>query len=382
MANYAELIKAQVTIGEDIAKKRTNFKKESKDRLNDIEYVKRWYKRLNNVWAEFVQGHRELARHAEELKDQPYFNKNYYKQVNDTYNDVKKTIVALEVMRNYQASTSNEEVQNGQGAPEAGAPVPNTPAREVMAPGTVEQATEDQSATEPGTPAARTPAPRTPARRTREPDAVTPGAAAPVILENEGNSRSDNDIEIINDEQEGFSDYIENRDKLKTKALENVQRFNAITKFYEKQLNTVEQYINANMTDYAATILKENEDFFKEIREQLSLMMFITKDATLQEQYEDTFEMLQHRKIQLSRAIKDNTAEKGENVIPIKPIEIPNFSGSIQKWPTFCELFRAMIIENKKLSQIQRMQYLKTTVSGEAAQLIASLEITGSFEKA
>lgn len=184
MANYANLIEHQVLIGEEIAKKRTNFKKEKKERLNDIEYVKRWEKRLTDKWTEFVTGHNELLKHAEELKDQPYFARKYYREISDIYNEVKRSILGLEVMRNHNASTSNEVAQGDQG--------------------TVNPIATDQEPEESAT-------------------------ETPVTEDVETNSTSDNDVELIDDEPETFPNYIENRDNLKSKALQNIQRYDAAT---------------------------------------------------------------------------------------------------------------------------------------------------------
>lgn len=179
---------------------------------------------------------------------------------------------------------------------------------------------------------------------------------------------------------EDVSNDVEDGEKLKTKALKGSQGFRAAVKFYEKQMDIAEQYVVSEMGEYASTILKENEEIFKEIRVQLSLLM---RDEDQREYYEDKFQKLQRRKIELLQVIKGNTGDKGSNQISIKPIEIPPFSGSIKKWPTFCELFEVMIIQNKNLSKIQKMQYLKTTVIDEAAQYIANLEITAeNFDKA
>lgn len=60
--------------------------------------------------------------------------------------------------------------------------------------------------------------------------------------------------------------------------------------------------------------------------------------------------------------------------LKLKPIQIPKFSGPIKHWPTFCGLFKTMVIDEKSYIDIQRMQFLKTSITGEAAKLVSTAE--------
>ena len=51
-------------------------------------------------------------------------------------------------------------------------------------------------------------------------------------------------------------------------------------------------------------------------------------------------------------------------------IKIPFFSGQYEEWTTFQDIFKRVIDSNKNLSQIEKMQYLKTYVKGEASKTI------------
>lgn len=57
-------------------------------------------------------------------------------------------------------------------------------------------------------------------------------------------------------------------------------------------------------------------------------------------------------------------------------LTLPRFSGDFHTWRTFYDLFTSIVINNLELTDAERMQYLKTSLSGEAERLIGSLPIT------
>lgn len=57
-------------------------------------------------------------------------------------------------------------------------------------------------------------------------------------------------------------------------------------------------------------------------------------------------------------------------------IVIPNFSGKYTEWITFRDLFMSLIHNNPKLDKVQKMHYLKSSLSGEAEQLLRQIPIS------
>ncbi|KAL0870614.1 hypothetical protein ABMA27_005574 [Loxostege sticticalis] len=57
-------------------------------------------------------------------------------------------------------------------------------------------------------------------------------------------------------------------------------------------------------------------------------------------------------------------------------IVIPNFSGKYTEWITFRDLFMSLIHNNPKLDNVQKMHYLKSSLSGEAEQLLRQIPIS------
>lgn len=58
-------------------------------------------------------------------------------------------------------------------------------------------------------------------------------------------------------------------------------------------------------------------------------------------------------------------------------IKLPSFSGDYQSWKSFHDLFTSLIRDNNELSNVEKMHYLKTCVTGEAARLVCNLPVSG-----
>ena len=62
--------------------------------------------------------------------------------------------------------------------------------------------------------------------------------------------------------------------------------------------------------------------------------------------------------------------------IKLPAVTIPTFDGEFSSWDSFRDLFEATIHTNETLSKVQKLTYLKSLVSGEAAGLIRSIQVT------
>lgn len=58
-------------------------------------------------------------------------------------------------------------------------------------------------------------------------------------------------------------------------------------------------------------------------------------------------------------------------------ISLPTFNGEYNSWRTFHDLFASIIRNNHDLSNVEKMHYLKTSVTGEASRLISNLPVSG-----
>ncbi|XP_050525290.1 uncharacterized protein LOC126896497 [Daktulosphaira vitifoliae] len=64
--------------------------------------------------------------------------------------------------------------------------------------------------------------------------------------------------------------------------------------------------------------------------------------------------------------------------VKLAPISIPVFTGEYSEWKLFYDLFSKLIHVNANLSDIQKFCYLRSSLSGETANIIKSLETTAN----
>lgn len=58
-------------------------------------------------------------------------------------------------------------------------------------------------------------------------------------------------------------------------------------------------------------------------------------------------------------------------------IDLPTFSGDYSQWSHFRDLFVSMIVENSDISAIEKLHYLKMSLSGEPSQHLKNITISG-----
>ncbi|XP_046396977.1 uncharacterized protein LOC124163913 [Ischnura elegans] len=67
---------------------------------------------------------------------------------------------------------------------------------------------------------------------------------------------------------------------------------------------------------------------------------------------------------------------EGDHLVRLPVPELPKFSGDFRNWETFRDLLKSMIIDRKDISQVAKLQYLLSCLSGEAADLVRTIPIT------
>ncbi|XP_062537957.1 uncharacterized protein LOC134206279 [Armigeres subalbatus] len=64
--------------------------------------------------------------------------------------------------------------------------------------------------------------------------------------------------------------------------------------------------------------------------------------------------------------------------VRLPELKIPEFKGDFDKWMNFYDLFSTLIHQNQQLSTIQKFQYLKAVLKGDALRLVQSLAVTAT----
>ncbi|XP_011169838.2 uncharacterized protein LOC105202846 [Solenopsis invicta] len=72
----------------------------------------------------------------------------------------------------------------------------------------------------------------------------------------------------------------------------------------------------------------------------------------------------------------NNSQRVDNNSIRLPKIDLPTFSGAYEEWHPFFDVFNSLIHSNNSLKDIQKFHYLKSSLKSDAAETIASLEIS------
>lgn len=87
-------------------------------------------------------------------------------------------------------------------------------------------------------------------------------------------------------------------------------------------------------------------------------------------------EALLRLKPQPTRFYSEVKKSSEHSVVKLPKISIPQFSGKYSEWASFRDLFSSLIHKNHSIDDVQRLHYLKSSLTGEAAQLIQHIPIT------
>ncbi|KYM94546.1 hypothetical protein ALC62_14824 [Cyphomyrmex costatus] len=64
-------------------------------------------------------------------------------------------------------------------------------------------------------------------------------------------------------------------------------------------------------------------------------------------------------------------------------LDLPKFNGTPSDWLPFKDLFRSLVIDNPTLSPVEKLQYLKTSLTGTAVNMLSNTTLTAdNFFKA
>lgn len=57
----------------------------------------------------------------------------------------------------------------------------------------------------------------------------------------------------------------------------------------------------------------------------------------------------------------------------LQPIALPKFDGRLNMWPEFADLFKFLVIDNKSMTNIEKLMHLKSCLLSEAATVLANI---------
>ena len=84
-------------------------------------------------------------------------------------------------------------------------------------------------------------------------------------------------------------------------------------------------------------------------------------------------------KINLNESSQDSSSLKIQvPEVKLPKLNLPTFSGNLEEWLSFFDLFQASVHQNSILSACQKLQYLKSACKGDALKIIQSIPISDS----
>lgn len=180
----------------------------------------------------------------------------------------------------------------------------------------------------------------------------------------------------------------------------------------EKALNTVENiaqtikktYANVKKCpksrltqNYIQSRLKCVEEYWSEYKSAHGeLVRNIAKDKSDQIPYFAKEEFYDHEELYialkselmdlLSLQVGVSGSMHGDTQQPrvvLPKIHIPTYSGQYEDWWSFHDLFNTLVHTNESLNNVQKIHYLKTALTGEAASILKHIQVTDSnYEEA
>lgn len=328
----AELFAKQQEIGKSIANMHDRFGKENRNRRNKLTRLLEWRGKFNEEWTKFLDNHDILKDKFEQLKYENYFKENYYEFIKAYYQSGLTKIALEETIQRRKEGlpTIDEE-------PELGT-VPET---------------ENQGKQ----------------------------------FENElSDDQNDDDLENA-----GFvttmGEHLQGQSTPKREFFDDMNKINKFLtseKILTLKLNEIEQLAMHGLKTRAKIILTDIEEVWKKFHSEMEGLCSVTSEY--EKDYYETYQQVANRYYQaleeMAEPVNKNANQNAVHVVEntqvkLEPLKIPKFRGTYETWPTFSSLFDTLIIANKSLTDVQRMQYLKSVVTDEADRAIASLTIIG-----
>ncbi|KAM0736437.1 hypothetical protein ACS0PU_010398 [Formica fusca] len=126
------------------------------------------------------------------------------------------------------------------------------------------------------------------------------------------------------------------------------------------------------MAESKAELLLDHDYFKKRVYDQCLLYYADAKAALLMqiEEKERTHPLSGSQLANLS--IGGQTSARRH----LPEITLPQFSGDFSAWRPFHDLFSSLVGRNAEISNVEKMHYLRTSLLGEAAQLISNLPVS------
>lgn len=153
-----------------------------------------------------------------------------------------------------------------------------------------------------------------------------------------------------------------------------------LTKGYiQIRLTTIDEYWNTYKNAHQELIKCVPREKRSELSYFANEEFYLFEDLylNLQADLRDILDKLILPSPSLEATNQSTASTSGDALIKLPRIQIPVFSGVYEEWPAFQDMYETLIHNNAALSNVQRLHYLKTSLSGEAESLLKHVQVTG-----
>ncbi|GFX42828.1 DUF1758 domain-containing protein [Trichonephila clavipes] len=151
------------------------------------------------------------------------------------------------------------------------------------------------------------------------------------------------------------------------------------------ELDSTELKIRKNRFDVIGEELKTLFDNLFSLANDDEIEGYNLEKQELLDTWEEMLILLERRVSHLNKTNKSteviHTRNSDSTEIKLPTLSLPTFSGVIDEWLTFSDLFQAAVTNNQNLTGAKKLQYLKGVLKGDAQNIVQSLPITdGNFQ--
>ena len=158
-------------------------------------------------------------------------------------------------------------------------------------------------------------------------------------------------------------------------------------------LEKVTRLMQSEISSMSPVVIQDTLDIMNNLKNDLDVMytdlMLLEGDDTLEARMTEfnndmnRVDVYRHQLLEANSVIamasssQQQTSSVADSALLPMQLSIPPFDGDEKQWDSFSDLFQAAI-ENSRLSDAQKLQYLKSVSKGKAAQYIASFSIANA----
>lgn len=125
--------------------------------------------------------------------------------------------------------------------------------------------------------------------------------------------------------------------------------------------------------------LKEQDAHFRvkqeEDRRHVELRS-LANQKDLEQQRLELEGRLQELKIAPGSVKKEESTREGESAIKLPKLTLPKFSRNLLRWKEFWDAFESAVDKKEKINGINKFNYLKSNLEGQARMVVAELELS------